>query len=94
MTLGCLAAGGSFADRPITAGANRTCSVGLLSSLALIIPMILSTWELTPLVPGPYVDSTCSEGQECRAGGLMVPLVVLPERSRCTHSTCSSWVVV
>ena len=34
MTMGCLAAGCSLADSPITAGANRTCSVGLLSSLA------------------------------------------------------------
>ena len=47
---GYLAAGCSLADSPITAGANRTCSVGLLRIL-------------TPLIPGPYVDSTCSEGQ-------------------------------
>ena len=43
MTLGCLAAGCYLADSPITAGANWTCSVGLLSSLALMVPMILST---------------------------------------------------
>ena len=42
LTLGYLAAGCSLADSPITAGANRTCSLGLLSSLALMIPMILS----------------------------------------------------
>ena len=42
MTLGCMAAGCSLADSPITAGANWTCSVGLLSSLALMVPMILS----------------------------------------------------
>ena len=47
--LGYLAAGCSLADSPITTGANRTCSVGLLRIL-------------TPLIPGPYVDSTCSEG--------------------------------
>ena len=43
MTLGCLAAGCYLADSPITAGANWTCSVGLLSSLALMVPMTLST---------------------------------------------------
>ena len=67
MTLGCLAAGCYLADSPITAGANRTCSVGLLSSLALMVPMLLSACsdgaDSTSLVPGPYVDSTCSEGQ-------------------------------
>ena len=57
MTLGCLAAGCSLADSLITAVANRTCSVGLLRILSA------SVRELTPLVPGPYVDSTCSEGQ-------------------------------
>ena len=41
MTLRCFAAGCSLADSLITAGANWTCSVGLLSSLTLIVPMIL-----------------------------------------------------
>ena len=54
MTLGCLAAGGSFADRPITAGANRTCSVGLLSSLAFMIPMILSACSEGADAIGPW----------------------------------------
>ena len=54
MTLGCLAAGGSFADRLITAGANGTCSVGLLSSLALMIPMILSACSEGADAIGPW----------------------------------------
>ena len=54
MTLGCLVAGGSFADRPITAGANRTCSVGLLSSLAFMIPMILSACSEGADAIGPW----------------------------------------
>ena len=41
MTLRCFAAGCSLADILIIAGANWTCSVGLLSSLALMVPMIL-----------------------------------------------------
>ena len=54
MTLGCLAAGGSFADRPRTAGANGTCNVGLLSSLALKILMKLSACSEGADAIGPW----------------------------------------
>ena len=44
--------------------------------------------ELTLLVPGPYIDSTCSEGQVVgmRPKGSI-------GRGRCMHSTYRSWLV-
>ena len=54
MTLGCLAAGCYLTDSPITAGANRTCSVGLLTSLALMVQMILSACSDGADLIGPW----------------------------------------
>ena len=54
ITLGCLAAGCYLADSPITAGANRTCSMELLSSLALMVSMILSACSEGADLIGPW----------------------------------------
>ena len=71
MTLGCLAAGCSLANRP-----DLQCGA--------IKDTVRLQRKLTPLVPGPYVDSKCSEGHHWSC----------LERGRCMHTTCSSWLVV
>ena len=71
MTPGSLAAGGFLAGILITPSGIWLHSVvltgmqcGLLSSLALIVPMLLSACSIGPWA----IDYTCSEGQEGHGG--------------------------
>ena len=73
---------------------------GLLSLLALIVPMLLSACPIGPWA----IDSTCNEGHAGNGqeghGGLVPVCGALAvrangqclERGGCTFSACSSWL--